>query len=222
MAVDFTLCDRAYAETLPTGRTYFTPDGNFPSITTILGKTANNIWLQKWEERVGKEEADRVRQEAADRGTLVHEYLERYWNRENSVLFDLKQESSDVILMTQSLIDYTLNKFDKVYAQELTVWSKELGIAGRFDALVKYEGTPAVIDFKTSKKKKYKCPSDYYLQSSFYAIALNEMFGLKIKNFVVLIVNEKGDVEEFKGNYLPHVGSLKGRVRDYHIYFGNA
>ena len=31
-------------DTLPTGRTYFTPDGDYPSITTILGKTANNIW----------------------------------------------------------------------------------------------------------------------------------------------------------------------------------
>ena len=34
-------------ETLTTGRTYFTPDGAYPSITTILGKTADNTWLQK-------------------------------------------------------------------------------------------------------------------------------------------------------------------------------
>ena len=34
-------------DTLPNGRTYHTPDGSFPSITTILGKTANNVWLQK-------------------------------------------------------------------------------------------------------------------------------------------------------------------------------
>ena len=41
-------------ETLKTGRTYFTPDGAYPSITTILGKTADNTWLQKWIERVGE------------------------------------------------------------------------------------------------------------------------------------------------------------------------
>ena len=42
------------AETLPSGRTYSTPDGKFPSITTILGKTSNRIslmqlltWLQE-------------------------------------------------------------------------------------------------------------------------------------------------------------------------------
>ena len=61
-------------ETLKTGRTYYTPDGAYPSITTILGKTADNTWLQKWIERVGEEEAARVSKEATDRGTLVHEY----------------------------------------------------------------------------------------------------------------------------------------------------
>ena len=35
------------SETLPTGRTYFTPDGKFPSITTVLGKTANQAWLHE-------------------------------------------------------------------------------------------------------------------------------------------------------------------------------
>ena len=48
------------SETLPTGRTYFTPDGKFPSITTVLRKTANQAWLQAWKEKVGEEEAARV------------------------------------------------------------------------------------------------------------------------------------------------------------------
>ena len=60
-------------ETLPEGRTYYTPDGNYPSITTILGKTSNQIWLQKWREKVGEEEAARISKEATDRGTLIHE-----------------------------------------------------------------------------------------------------------------------------------------------------
>jgi len=44
-------------DTLPSGRTYHTPDGSYPSITTILGKTSDHTWLQKWIERVGEEEA---------------------------------------------------------------------------------------------------------------------------------------------------------------------
>ena len=35
-------------DTLPSGRTYHTPDGSYPSITTILGKTSDQTWLLKW------------------------------------------------------------------------------------------------------------------------------------------------------------------------------
>ena len=42
-------------DTLKTGRTYHTPDGSYPSLTTIFGKTANNPWLEAWKARVGEE-----------------------------------------------------------------------------------------------------------------------------------------------------------------------
>jgi len=50
------------SETLPSGRTYFTPDGKFPSITTILGKTSNQVWLQAWKDKVGEEEAAKAKE----------------------------------------------------------------------------------------------------------------------------------------------------------------
>ena len=61
-------------ETLPSGRTYFTPDGNFPSITTVLGKTSNQVWLQVWKDKVGEEEDARISKKATERGTLIHSY----------------------------------------------------------------------------------------------------------------------------------------------------
>ena len=82
MDIDYEKTSSVYAETLPTGRTYFTPDGDFPSITTLLGKTSDNqVWLQKWRERVGEEEANRISKEATDRGTLIHEYAEKYFQK---------------------------------------------------------------------------------------------------------------------------------------------
>ena len=55
-------------DTLPSGRTYHTPDGSYPSITTILGKTSDQTWLQKWKEtsrrrrsRTGFQRSDRSR-----------------------------------------------------------------------------------------------------------------------------------------------------------------
>ena len=93
-------------DTLPSGRTYHTPDGSYPSITTILGKTSDNTWLQKWIERVGEEEARRVSKEATDRGTLVHEYAEKHFNGED-VWQDLSQERLDVRQMSRDLIRAT-------------------------------------------------------------------------------------------------------------------
>lgn len=38
--------------TLPSGRTYHTPDGSYPSITTVLGKTSpNQMWLERWKKK---------------------------------------------------------------------------------------------------------------------------------------------------------------------------
>ena len=91
-------------DTLPTGRTYHTPDGSYPSITTILGKTSDNTWLQKWIERVGEEEARRVSKEATDRGTLVHEYAEKHFNGED-VWQELSQERLDVRQMSRDLLE---------------------------------------------------------------------------------------------------------------------
>ena len=55
----FTYTTEVDTDTLPTGRTYHTPDGSYPSITTILGKTSDQTWLLKWKERVGEEENHR-------------------------------------------------------------------------------------------------------------------------------------------------------------------
>ena len=119
-------------ETLKTGRTYYTPDGAYPSITTILGKTADNTWLQKWIERVGEEEAARVSKEATDRGTLVHEYAERHFNGED-VWEDLKQERLDVRQMSRDLIRATERGVEEVWGQEQVLWSNKYRYAGRTD-----------------------------------------------------------------------------------------
>ena len=76
-------------DTLPSGRTYHTPDGSYPSITTILGKTANNVWLQAWKDKVGEEEAARISKEATDRGTLIHEYAEKHFNNVSQLNHEL-------------------------------------------------------------------------------------------------------------------------------------
>src|SRR6056300_420771 len=91
------------AETLETGRTYFTPDGDYASITTLLGKTADKTWLQAWIDKVGEEEARRVSKEATDRGTIVHEIAEHYFNGED-VTEELAKQELVTAQMTRNLI----------------------------------------------------------------------------------------------------------------------
>ena len=202
--------------TLETGRTYHIPDvGDYPSITTLLSATANNFYLQLWREKIGDKEADRIRDEAADRGTLIHEYLERYWNKED-IYPDLKKESPDVRKMTHNLIGVTEQNFTKVYGQEEVVYSKRLGYAGRVDVIGEWNGVPAIIDFKTARKKKeISHIRDYYIQVSAYAYAHNELYGSNFKKIVILVTVENYKVQIFESNALYYIPDLKYRVTAY-------
>lgn len=206
------------ATTTEEGRVYHTPEGDFPSITTILGKTANNIWLQQWKERVGEEEARKVSKYATDRGELVHEYAERHIKGED-IYTDLNKDYSYIDLknMTINLINTIKENVTKVYAQEIAVYSPTLKYAGRLDCYGDWKGIPALIDFKTSKKNKYiRDIKDYYIQTSAYAYAHNELFKTNIQKLVILITVENKQVQVFEGNMIHHLPDLKYRLNTYY------
>ena len=56
-------------------RVYQTPDGNFPSITTVLGRKKAQFF-KEWRERVGEEEANKITTKATRRGTGMHTVVE--------------------------------------------------------------------------------------------------------------------------------------------------
>ena len=206
-------------DTLPTGRTYFTPDGDYPSITTVLGKTANTVWLQKWKERVGEEEAARISKEATDRGTLVHEYAERYFNGED-IIADLSHENSDVIQMSKDLIKITESGVTEIWGQEQILWSKNLKYAGRCDMVGLWKGKPSIIDFKTSKRvKNIKQIKDYFIQCCAYAVAHNELYGTGIREIVILITIDGKDPQCFETSAVPFLSDLKLRINEYDKMF---
>jgi len=202
-------------DTLPTGRTYHTPDGSYPSITTILGKTSDNTWLQKWIERVGEEEARRVSKEATDRGTLVHEYAEKHFNGED-VWQELSQERLDVRQMSRDLIRATERGIEEIWGQEQVLWSNKYCYAGRCDMVGIWKGKPTIIDFKTSKKKKStKQITDYYIQGCAYAVAHNEMYGTGIRNIAIVMTIDGADPIIFEQDAVPFLPLLKNRRLQY-------
>ena len=62
-------------------RHYDVDNEKLPSVTTILSQTQPEEKKQKlaeWEQKVGKNEAERIRDKSAERGTIVHRILEGY------------------------------------------------------------------------------------------------------------------------------------------------
>jgi len=172
-------------ETLPTGRTYVTPEGKkYPSITTVLGSEGGQ-WIHEWRARVGAEEANRIGRVAAARGTSVHSLADKYLNNEE---IDVKKLMPNARASFDALKP-ALNRVGKIYLQEKAVYSDFLRIAGRLDLVAQFDGKRSVVDFKTSNRvKKRKDISSYFMQEAGYAIMFEERTGLPITQLVTIML----------------------------------
>lgn len=165
---------------------------------------------------MGEEEANRISKKATDRGTLIHEYAEKFFNKED-IYGDLANESRDVIQMTKDLIRCVKKDVTDIWGQELVLWSKDLKFAGRTDMVGKWKGIPAIIDFKTSRKKKYiKHIKDYFIQCTAYAYAHNELYDTEIKKIIIAITVEDNEPQIFETNALVHIPDLKYRINQFY------
>jgi genome maintenance exonuclease 1 len=171
-------------ETLPTGRTYLTPEGKkYPSITTVLGSEGGQ-WIHEWRARVGAEEANRVGRVAAARGTSVHSLADKYLNNE---VIDTKK------LMPNALASFNglkpvFSRIGKIFLQERAVYSDYLRIAGRLDLVAEFDGRISIVDFKTSNRvKKREDITSYFMQEAGYAIMFEERTGIPISQLVTIM-----------------------------------
>lgn len=170
------------AHTGENGRVYLTPDGDYPSITTVLSILSKD-GIEAWRKKVGEEEADRISREAANRGTRIHEHCENYLNNV-SLQFTFPKDR-----YTFNRIRPVIDKYvDNIRAQEVPLYSKTLSVAGRVDCIADWDGKLSIIDFKTSRKpKKKKWIEGYFMQETFYAIAFEELTGLPVQQIVTLV-----------------------------------
>lgn len=183
------------AETLPSGRTYTTPEGNkYPSITTCLSILSRDS-IAKWRARVGEEEANRVSAKAAGRGTRVHQMCEDYINNK----LDIKKYTpadKETFLSIKSILDENIGL---VRGQEVPLYSDYLGVAGRVDCVAEWNGRLAVIDFKTSKKpKKKEWISNYFMQAAAYCVMWEERTGIPIDKTVIVVAVDGDDPQVFE------------------------
>ena len=171
-------------------RHYVTPDGNkYISITTLLSNLSK-AGIQKWRNRVGAEEANRISTKASRQGTGVHSICESYIKNEDGFL---DGRMPNEVEMFQS-INPLLDKIDNVHVTEGALYSDELKIAGRTDLIAEFDDELAVIDYKTSRKiKTWDMCHAYFMQGAFYAHAYEERTGIPINNITIIMAveNEK-------------------------------
>ena len=200
-----------------TGRVYITPTGNiYPSVTTVLGKLGKES-IEKWKERIGVEEANKISFQASTRGTNLHIACERYLLNQMSrmEMISMMPNIKKLFISIKSHLDLSL---ENICTLEQALYSDRLKLAGRVDCIGEWDGELAIIDFKTSSKNKYKSwIKNYFWQCTIYSEMFEELTGIKIDKIVVIISVEGKDQPQIfvqsKAEYLDDVNKF---ILDYH------
>ena len=199
--------------TTESGRQYKTPEGlQYPSITTVLS-ILSRAGIAAWRKRVGDAEANRISGIASRRGTRVHEIIEKYIDNEENFKEDYTPDIVESFLALKPILD---ERIGTVYAQEAPLYSDHLGLAGRVDCVAEFDGKPSIIDFKTSRKKKF--PSmikNYFMQEAGYAIMWEERTGQPITQLVTIIAVDDHEPQVFVEHRDNWVNQLKDTKKQY-------
>ena len=164
-----------------------------PSVTTILSQTQSEEKknsLANWQARMGKQNADRIRDISAMRGTIMHTYLEGYIN--NKPHLDLTAIGQEAGKMANIVVESGLGDLEEVWGSEVTLYYPGL-YAGQTDVVGIYNGRESIIDFKqTNKPKQREWIEDYFVQLAAYAMAHNQVYDTKIQSGIILMCSKDG------------------------------
>ena len=179
-------------------RVYDVSQEKLPSVTTILSATQPQDKLDsiaKWKAKVGEVEADKIKNLAANRGTIMHSILEGYI-LEKEVL-DMTEAGVQAHSMAKTIIDKGLPDLEEIWGSEVVVSYPGL-YAGATDLVGVYMGRDSIIDFKQSNKpKRIEWITDYKLQMVAYAMAHNYVHGSEIEQGVILMCTPDNFFQRF-------------------------
>ena len=117
--------------------------------------------LANWQQKVGKNVADGIRDQAAERGTIMHRCIEGLLlGQRHADLSDLGQQAG---VMAQTVYDEGLKgKMTEIWGSESVLYYPGL-YAGTCDLTGIYNQKQAIVDFKqTNRPKKREWISDYF------------------------------------------------------------
>jgi hypothetical protein len=170
-----------------------------PSVTTILSATKSDEAkesIARWKAKVGEDEATRVKDTAASRGSNMHLHLEKYiLGTGHKDLTDEGQVAGD---MAQVIINKGLCDVSEIWGSEVTLYYPGL-YAGATDLVGVYDYENSIVDFKQSNRPKRKeWIEDYFMQLGAYAMAHNYVYNSDITQGVILMCTPDNYFQKFQ------------------------
>ena len=180
-------------------RTYDVGNEKLPSVTTILSATQSTEKqesLARWKAAVGEEQATRIKEQAAARGTDMHTHLEHHILGQGYL--DLRPEGRIAKDMSSTIIAKGFNDLQEIWGSEVVVYYPGL-YAGATDLVGIYDYEDSIIDFKQSNKpKRREWIDDYFLQLGAYAMAHNYVHRTEITQGVILMCTPDNYFQKFQ------------------------
>jgi len=167
-----------------------------PSVTSILAKTKDQTYLTAWKQKVGHEEAERIKNLSSKRGTSMHKFIEKHIT--GIGYDDLTEVGVQAKPMAQKIIDIGLTPVSEYYGSEVMLHYPGL-YAGATDLVCMHNDMETIADFKQANKpKKEEWIEDYYLQIAAYAMAHDYVYNSKIRQGIIMVCTPDCYYQEFK------------------------
>lgn len=180
----------------------------YPSVSKILDATMapeKRAALQAWRDRIGEEQAEKIRQAALERGRKIDEEVLAW---------------KDMGICSDKRISDYLSGFTFI-AHELPVTSHVDRYQGRLDAILAYRENRILVDFKGSTRwKDEKYLVDYRIQLGAYYGACLEMGHTIDRACVVLFVDGKAKPQTYwrqREDLENDHAEFIGKVRQYEL-----
>ena len=206
------------------GLRHYTVDGEerrLPSVTTVIAQTKDKKdkeSIERWKQKVGEARAEEIKNEAANRGTAMHKYLEDLILGQRSM--DLTTTGQEAQRMAEIIVDRGLNDCSNVYGVEAVLYYPGL-YAGSCDLIASYNGKLAIIDFKqTNKPKQREWIKDYFLQMAAYGMAHDAVYDTAIELGIIMMCSRDGYYQQFVIEGSEFRDAKHEFLRRLNIYYG--
>ena len=187
---------QASSTTAHGARTYDVHGVRLPSVTTILAKTKNQSYINRWKNRVGHEEAERVKNLSSKRGTAMHKFIEKYI--QESGYEDLTPIGVEAKPMAEKIIEIGFTPITEYYGSEVTIHYPGL-YAGSTDLVCMHNDLETIVDYKQANSpKKRDWIEDYYMQIAAYAMAHDYVYKSNIRQGIIMMCTPDRYYQEFK------------------------